>query len=164
MQRWPARCCICGSTVRHQSHALSSDVIVRAIRPVDVHAEPSHRLRGDGKRRTEPTSTLVNVKKNVNNMLNIRLYNYARIYLLRRTSTCLLQWQQEGREHLLTHALHVRRTFILVGIRIHSQPSRSINNLGAWGSCALDACADFEKHIARHARDARKIAYLTSIG
>ena len=40
------------SAGRHRRHALANDVIVRAIRSVDVHAElePSRLLRGDGKR------------------------------------------------------------------------------------------------------------------
>ena len=59
--------CVCGSEVesnghhglacrrsagRHRRHALANEVIVRAIRSVEVHAElePSRLLRGDGKR------------------------------------------------------------------------------------------------------------------
>ena len=59
--------CVCGTEVgqdghhglacrksagRHRRHALANDVIVRAIRSIDVHAElePPRLLRGDGKR------------------------------------------------------------------------------------------------------------------
>jgi hypothetical protein len=59
--------CVCGSEVdsnghhglacrrsagRHRRHALANDVIVRAVRAVEVHAElePPRLLRGDGKR------------------------------------------------------------------------------------------------------------------
>ena len=40
------------SSVRHRRHALANDVLVRAVRSVEVHAElePPRLLRGDGKR------------------------------------------------------------------------------------------------------------------
>ena len=161
--------CVCGAEVeanghhglacrrsagRHRRHALANDVIVRAIRAVEVHAElePPRLLRGDGKR---PDGATLDPW-------------YSGRYLV---------WDFTCPDTLAPS--HLRQSSLVAGSAAAGAEARknskyaelvsaadllftpvAIETLGTWGPSALSLCADIGGRTASLIGDLRATSFL----
>jgi len=142
------------SAGRHRRHALANDVIVRAIRSVDVHAElePSRLLRGDGKRPDGATLDPWNRGQYL-------LWDFTCLDTLAPSHlnqfslvTGSAASAAESRKRCNYADLSTSENYTFVPI--------AIETLGVWGPCAQEICADIGGRIARHTGEVRATAFL----
>ncbi len=143
--------CVCGAEVtqdghhglacrrsagRHQRHALANDVIVRAIRSVDVHAElePSRLLRSDGKR---PDGATLDPWKHGQYLVwdftcpdTLAPSHLNQSSLATGSAASAAESRKRSKYAELSSSGNYRFAPI------------AIETLGAWGPCALETCAD----------------------
>src|SRR5271163_4918778 len=159
--------CVCGAEVkqdghhglayrrsagRHRRQALANDVIVRAVRSVDVHAElePSRLLRDDGKRPNGAT-----------------LDPWHRGRYLVRDFTCPDTLAPSHLNRSSTAAGSAAATAEMRKQTKYSELARSgdysfvpiaIETLGAWGPSSTEICAEIGGRIAASTGEKRSIA------
>jgi hypothetical protein len=140
----------------HRRHALANDVIVRAIRSIDVHAElePSRILRGDGKRPDGAT---------------LDLWHGGKYLLWDFTCPDTL-----APSHLSQSSLAAGSAAVLAESRKRSKYASfvesgnyifapvSVETLGAWGPSALELGADIGGRTEAVTGDVRAGSFLGS--
>jgi len=142
------------SAGRHRRHALANDVILRAIRSVECHAElePPRLLRGDGKR---PDGATLDPWRNGRYLV----WDFTCPDTLAPSHQNLssqaagsVAEQAEIRKNTKYAELVASGDLIFAPI--------AIETLGVWGPSALEVCAEIGGRIANKTGDTRSFAFL----
>ena len=138
----------------HRRHALANDVIVRAIRSVDVHAElePPRLLRDDLKR--PDGATLDPWHRGKYLVWDFTCPDTLAPSHLNRSFTAAgsAAVEAEGKKRL--------KYGQLVNSGLYSFVPIAIKTLGAWGPAAQEICGDIGSRIARVTGDLRSTSFL----
>src|ERR1700759_2117014 len=142
------------SAGRHRRHSLANDVIIRAIRATEVHAElePPRMLRGDGKRPDGATLDPWSSSKYL--VWNFTCPDTLAPSHLRQSSLAAgsATINAETRKNIKYAELVLSGDLIFAPI--------AIETLGVWGPSALSLCADIGGHLARLTGDLRASSFL----
>ena len=161
--------CVCGAEVeskghhelacrrsagRHRRHALANDVIVRAIRSAEVHAElePSRLLRDDNKR--PDGATLDPWSRGSYLVWDFTCPDTLAPSHITRSSTAAGSAAVEAERKKHAKYLELSRSGDYAFAPI------AIETLGAWGPSALNITAEIGGRIARCTGDIRSTAFL----
>jgi hypothetical protein len=161
--------CVCGTEVqvnghhglscrrsagRHRRHALANDVILRAIRSTETHAElePPRLLRGDGKR---PDGASLDPWHSGRYLV----WDFtcpdslapSHLNLSSQAAGSVAE-QAEDRKRTKYAELVASGDYIFAPV--------AIETLGVWGPSALEICADIGGRIAARTGDMRSYAFL----
>jgi hypothetical protein len=161
--------CVCGAEVeqdgrhglscrrsagRHRRHALANDVIVRAIRSIDVHAElEPPRLLSDDRRRPDG-ATLDPWNRGKYLVWDFTCPDTLAPSHLNRSSTAA------GSVAVLAEERKRTKYSQLVNSGLHIFVPIAIETLGAWGPAAQEICAEIGGRIARCTGDVRSPSFL----
>ena len=142
------------SAGRHRRHALANDVIVRAIRSVDVHAElePSRLLRDDGKR--PDGATLDPWHRGKYLVWDFTCPDTLAPSHLLRSSTAA------GSAAVAAEARKLAKYQDLVRSDDYTFVPIAIETLGAWGPSAHALCTEIGGRISACTGDMRSTAFL----
>ena len=142
------------SAGRHRRHALANDVLVRAIRSIDVHAElePPRLLRGDGKR--PDGATLDPWNRGQYLVWDFTCPDTLAPSHLNQSSTAagLAAVKAESNKRTKYTEFEQSGDYIFAPI--------AIETLGAWGPSALEICAEIGGRIAARTGDPRSTSFL----
>jgi hypothetical protein len=161
--------CVCGAEVeenghhglscrrsagRHRRHALANDVIVRAIRSVDVHAElePPRLLRDDLKRPDGATLDPWNRGKYL--VWDFTCPDTLAPSHLNRSSAAA------GSAAVMAEGRKRAKYSQLANSGLHTFVPIAIETLGAWGPAAQEICAEIGGRIGRSTGDVRSSSFL----
>ena len=161
--------CVCGAEVgpdghhglacrrsagRHRRHALANDVIVRAIRSTEVHAElePCRLLRDDNKR--PDGATLDPWSRGKYLVWDFTCPDTLAPSHLLRSSTAAGSAAEAAEAKKRTKYNELARSgdFTLAPV--------AVETLGAWGPSALELCRDIGSRIAKCSGDTRSTEFL----
>jgi hypothetical protein len=161
--------CVCGTEVaenghhglscrrsagRHRRHALANDVILRAIRSVETHAElePPRLLRGDGKRPDGATlDPWHSGRYLVWDFTCPDTLAPSHIQTSSQAAGAVAE-QAESRKRTKYAGLVASGDYIFAPI--------AVETLGAFGPSALEVCGDIGGRIAERTGDLRSFAFL----
>lgn len=164
-----AHICVCGSEVdtnghhglscrrsagRHKRHAMANEVVLRAIRSINVHAElePNRFLRGDGKR--PDGATLDPWKRGL-----YLVWDFTCPDTL-ASSHRQFSSQEAGLVASRAETRKVEKYSELIASGEYMFAPIAIETLGAWGPAALSVCADIGGRIAAQTGDLRAVGFL----
>lgn len=139
---------------RHRRHALANDVIIRAIRSIEVHAElePSRLLRGDGKRPDGATLDPWHRGKYLVWDFTCPDTLAPSHFGLSSQAAGLVASNAESKKVAKYAELAASDNYMFCPI--------AIETLGSWGPSAVEICAEIGARISAHSGDSRSTAFL----
>ena len=161
--------CVCGTEVqqdghhglscrrsagRHRRHALANDVIIRAIRSIDVHAElePPRLLRDDMKRPDGATLDPWHHGKYL--VWDFTCPDTLAPSHINRSSTAA------GSAAIMAEGRKRSKYSQLASSGLYSFVPIAIETLGAWGPAAIEICSEIGGRISRCTGDVRSSFFL----
>ena len=161
--------CVCGSEVqanghhglacrksagRHRRHTLANEVIVRAVRSVEIHAElePPRLLRGDGKR---PDGASLDPWSGGRYLV----WDFTCPDTL-APSHLRQSCREAGSAAVSAEALKRTKYHELVSSGDYTFVPVAIETLGVWGASAMELCGEIGRRAARLSGDPRAPSFL----